>query len=216
MPERGPRHAGFTLIEVLIALAVTAFVAAASYSGISSVLTGAEQLRAAAERTRDLNRTFSLLNRDIRQFSDRPVRDEFGALQPALAGGPLAFFPLMLTREGWSNSLQQPRSDLQRVVYYLEDNSLWRAYYAVLDRAVDAQPRRAELLRGVLSVELRFLESIDRLRVDRDLVVDTRNWERSWVASPGVGDATRVPPAALELRLELEDLGEIRRLYALP
>lgn len=215
MPERTQRQWGFTLIEVLIAMAVTAFVAAASFSGISSLLTGAEQLRLAAERTRDLNRTFTLLNRDIRQISDRPVRDEFGGLQPALAGGPLALFPLMLTREGWSNSLQQPRSDLQRVFYYLEDGSLWRAYYAVLDRAVDAQPQRAELLEGVLELELRFLESIDQLQVDRDLVIDTRSWERSWIAAPGAGEALPAPPVALELRLELEDLGEVRRLYGL-
>jgi general secretion pathway protein J len=42
---------------VLIAVAISAIVAAASYSGIATVLNGSEQLRAAGDRTRDLNRT---------------------------------------------------------------------------------------------------------------------------------------------------------------
>ncbi|WP_439105942.1 type II secretion system minor pseudopilin GspJ [Congregibacter sp.] len=214
MVKSGQR--GFTLVEVLIALAITAFVAAASYSGISTTLTGAERLRATSERTRDLNRTFALLNRDVRQFSNRSLRDEFGGTQPALSGGPLAFYPLSLTREGWSNSLQQRRSELQRVFYYLEDDSLWRAYYTVLDRAVDAEPQRMELLSGVVGFEMRFLDTIENLQLDRDLVVDTRAWSENWVADPGAGTAVPPPPVALELRLDLEDFGALRRLYELP
>lgn len=214
--EADVRASGFTLVEVLVALAITAFIAAASYSGISSVLGGAQQLRSASERTRDLNRTLSLINRDIRQFANRPVRDEFGLLQPALTGGPLAPFPLSLTREGWSNSVGQPRSELQRVYYYLEDDALWRAYYAILDRAVDSEPQRVELLPGVVAFDLRFLDSLERLEVDRDLIVDTRGWFTDWVAVPAAGAEPVAPPVALELRLELDGLGEIRRMYELP
>ncbi|EED33806.1 general secretion pathway protein J [gamma proteobacterium NOR5-3] len=216
LPVSNAHERGFTLVEVLIALAVSAFVAAASYSGISSTLTGAEQLRSASERTRELNRALSLLNRDIRQFSNRAVRDEFGALQPALSGGPLAFYPLSLTRDGWTNSLQQPRSELQRVFYYLEDDALWRAYYTVLDRSVDAEPQRMELLSGVNALELRFLDTLDNLEVDGDLVLDTRSWPRNWVAEPGAGSSLLPPPVALELRLELSDFGELRKVYELP
>jgi general secretion pathway protein J len=209
------RQQGFTLIEVLIAVAISAIVAAASYSGIATVLNGSEQLRDAGDRTRDLNRAMGLLDRDLRQFVNRPVRDEFGDLQPALAGGPLAFFPLSLTREGWHNGLQQPRSDLQRVHYYLEEGALWRAYHLTLDRVVDVQPQRVRLLDGVDELELRFLGSVETLQVDRNMVIDTGPWERNWTSDPG-GQSLPGPPAALELRLQLADLGELRRLYVLP
>ena len=209
------REQGFTLIEVLIAVAISAVVAAASYSGIATVISGSEQLREASHRTRDLNRALGLLDRDLRQFVNRPVRDEFGDLQPALAGGPLAFFPLSLTREGWHNGLQQPRSELQRVHYYLEDGALWRAYHLTLDRVVDVQLQRVRLLDGVDELELRFLERIDTLQADRDMVIDTDPWERNWAASPG-GQSPLAPPVALELRFQLADLGELRRLYVLP
>ena len=211
------RSAGFTLIEVLIAMAITAFVAAAAYAGVSSVLSGAEQLRENGGRIRDVNRALTLISRDLRQVVDRPVRDEFGARRPALAGGPLALYPLSLTRAGWHNSLQQPRSDLQRVHYYLEDGALWRAYHVTLDRAADAQLQRVRLLDGVERFEARFLAGIEDLRVDRDLVVDTRAWADNWISDPagGVGSLPALP-AAVELRLELAGFGDLRRLYALP
>jgi general secretion pathway protein J len=212
---RAPR--GFTLIEVLIAMAITAFIAAAAYTGISTVLNGAEQLRVNGDRSRDIGRALFLLGRDLRQFVDRPVRDEFGNWQPSLAGGPLALFPLSLTRAGWHNSLQLPRSDLQRVHYYVEEGSLWRAYDTRLDRAVLVSVQRARLLDGVTELELRFLENVEALRVDRDLVVQTQNWARNWVAETGAAlTALPAPPVAVELRLELEDVGTLRRLYELP
>ena len=210
------RARGFTLIEVLIAMAITAFIAAAAYAGVSNVLLGAEQLQAAGDRTRDINRAMSLLERDFRQFVNRPVRDEFGGRQPGMTGGPLALFPLSMTRSGWHNSLELPRSDLQRVHYYIEDEALWRAYYTVLDQAVDTQLQRVRLLDGIENFELRFLPALQNLEVDRDLIVDTRAWAPNWVPEPGTSATNFLPPIAVELRLELADLGSLRRLYALP
>ncbi|HKK23184.1 MAG TPA: type II secretion system minor pseudopilin GspJ [Pseudohaliea sp.] len=210
------RPSGFTLVEVLIALAVTAFVAAAAYAGLSAVIDGVEATRAVARRTEDLNRAFMILSRDLRQFAPRPVRDEFGELEPALSGGPLAPFPLTLTRTGWHPSAGQPRSHLERVSYYLEDNALWRLSWPVLDRASSVEPVRVRLLDGVDGLELRFLDRLDRLVAGGGSDVDSRDWERSWVREVGVDAPLPPPPVALELRLELAGSGELRRLYALP
>lgn len=207
---------GFTLIEVLIAMAITAFVAAASYSGIATVLSASERLDESRRRTGDLHRALDLLDRDVRQFVDRPVRDEFGATQPGLSGGPLDFHPLQLTRAGWHNTRELPRSDLQRVYYYLEDGDLWRGYYAVLDRVGNSEPLTVRLLDDVDNFELRFLDRLEDLRISREGVIDTQPWERNWVPDRSRPDAERLPPVAVELRLELADLGTVRRLYVLP
>lgn len=208
--------AGFTLIEVLIAMAITALVALAAYTSLAAVLDGAEGLAATSERTQALHRSLAILDRDIRQFVDRPVRDEFGEQQPGLTGGPLAFFPLSLTRAGWHNSQGQPRSELQRVHYYLEDGALWRAYYPVLDRQSNTARLAVDLLEDVESIELRFLRSVDQFQAGREGVVDSSAWERNWIADRTQPGVLLAPPAALELRLVLEDLGVIRRLYVLP
>ena len=99
--------------------------------------------------------------------------------------------------------------------YYLEDDALWRAYYPVLDRAVDGEPQRLRLLDGVDAIDLRFLDDVGALALDRNLRVDTRNWPESWIGDPGTG-AVPLPPVALELRLTLTDIGTLRRLYVLP
>ncbi len=203
---------GFTLIEVLIAMAITALVAVLSYQSLSSVLNSVESLRDNGERVSELNRTWTVVSRDIRQFVPRPVRDEFGESESAMWGGSGADSALSLTRGGWYNPNQQLRSSLQRVRYRLEDDELWRESYTVLDRVGDSEPQRALLLEGVVSFELAFLSPQVTLR---GAELDTDDWPDNWGLNASNSRLVD-PPQALELRLELEDLGEVRWLYELP
>ena len=75
---------GFTLVEVLIALAITAFVSTIAYTSLSTVITGMESTRENSERAYAINRAWMIITRDLRQFVNRPVRDEFGEAEPAL------------------------------------------------------------------------------------------------------------------------------------
>ena len=207
---------GFTLVEVLIALAITAFVSVIAYTSLSTVLNGAERTQASAQRSYQLNRALMILSRDLEQFVARPVRDEFGELEPALQGGPAARFLLSFTRSGWHNPQGHPRGNLQRVNYRFEDEALWRESYPVLDRAGDTQGALVQLIDGVEYLELAFLGSIDQLRLGRGANVDTRQWPENWVVDTSDPDALPSSPVAVEITLGLEDLGEITRLYALP
>lgn len=211
------RSSGFTLVEVLIALAITAFVAAVSYTGLSTVISGVESTRAVAERTWEVNRALMIVSRDLRHFVERPVRDEFGEEEPALIGGRAARFMLSFTRSGWHNSAEHPRSNLQRVNYLWLEDGLWRESYPVLDRASVTEPQRVLLLEGVTDLRLLFLDSPASLRPGaRGTQVETRNWPENWVADTSQPGSELAPPAALELILEVEDLGELRSLHALP
>lgn len=208
---------GFTLIEVLIALAITAFVSMVAYTSISAALAGVESLRENAGRIYDVNRAWMIISRDLRQLARRPVRDEFGQVEPILAGGELARFPLSFTRTGWHNPNRFPRSHLQRVNYRLEDEALWRDSYPVLDRAANTEARTVKLLEGVEYMELKFLGDVGQLADRRnDEALRTDDWPENWVNEVGVPGDQLAPPAALEIRLRLNDWGEMRRLYALP
>ena len=211
---RAPR--GFTLIEVLIAMAITAFVSVLSYQALSTALTGIESVRAESERLHEINRAFNVLSRDIRQMTNRPVRDEFGQLASAVLGGPLARDPLRLTRAGWHNSTGAPRSTLQRVAYRLEDDRLLRLSYPVLDRTTAIEPTETVLVDRVEGFEVRFLPTIKSLEVDRNQTIDRRFWQENWISEVGFTDKIMDPPAALEVRLSLEDWGELERLYVMP
>lgn len=208
---------GFTLVEVLIALAITAFVSVIAYTSLSTVLNGAERTQESAQRSYQVNRALMILSRDLEQFVARPVRDEFGELEPAMQGGPAARFLLSFTRSGWHNPQGHPRGNLQRVNYRLDEDALWRDSYPVLDRAGDTTPQEVKLLDGVEAMELAFLDSLASVQGgSRSTAVETRNWPQSWVSDPAREGQELPPPVAIELRLQLADLGELRRLYALP
>jgi len=208
---------GFTLIEVLIALAITAFVATIAYTSLSSVISGVESTREAATSTYELDRALMILSRDLRQFVDRPVMDEFGNREPAMTGGVLSRYLLSFTRVGWHNPNQSSRSNLQRVNYLVEDGALWRENYLVLDRVGNSQAQRVMLLDGVEEMQISFLASLSAVNNgDNGKGIDTRNWQENWIADPGSVGVVPPPPAALEIRFQLEGWGELSRLYALP
>jgi general secretion pathway protein J len=208
---------GFTLIEVLIAMAITAFVSMIAYTSLSTVLTGVEQMRKSADRIYEVNRAWMIVSRDLRQFANRPVRDEFGEVEPAMTGGELARFGLSFSRTGWHNPNAHPRSNLQRVNYRIEDEALWRDSYAVLDRAGDSEPETVLLLDEVEWMELAFLGSLDGVESQRDEhSLDTTSWPENWVLDASTPGSPLNPPVAITITLKLADWGEIRRLYALP
>ena len=207
---------GFTLIEVLIAMAITAMISVVAYTGLSSAISGAESLRSAGARAQDINQTWALLSRDLRQVVNRPVVDEFGQVVPALMGGEIAREPLTLTRAGWHNSSDAPRSALQRVRWWLEDEQLWRGYFPVLDRTAGTEPVETAILEGVERFELKFLASLSAVESDRNDVIDRRNWQESWVADLSQTGLMPPPPAAVEVLMVVKGLGELRRTYVLP
>ena len=205
------RGGGFTLIEVLIAMAITAMVATLAFASLDSTMDSAESLREQGERISEINRAWNLLSRDLSHFVDRPVRNEFGSVVPAIVGGERVEKTLAFTRVGWFNTLGRRRSHMQRVRYTLEDTTLYREPFQVLDRTSESEPQRVALLENVNLMEFRFLgESIQLAPND----FETENWPEAWGLNGGVGVNT--VPDAIEVRLELEDWGEVRWLYELP
>lgn len=214
----GARHvaSGFTLVEVLVAMAITALISMMAYTGLSSALSGAESMRAAATRAHAINQALSMLSRDLRQVVNRPVVDEFGQLSPALSGGELAPDALVLTRAGWHNSTGAPRSALQRVRWWLEDDQLWRGYFPVLDRTAGTEAVETTVLNDIARFEVRFLPSLSVIQSDRNDVIDRRNWQDNWIADLSRPGQLPKPPAAVEVVMEVVGLGEVRRTYVLP
>jgi general secretion pathway protein J len=207
---------GFTLIEVLVAMAITAVIAVLAYVSLSTVIVGVDSVRREADQINTLNRAFQVLARDIRQVVDRPILDEFGSREAALEGGPLARQMLALTRAGWHNTVDLPRSSLQRVAYYLEEDRLIRASWSVLDRSGSSEPREVTLLEGVESFDLQFLDDISALRINQGIELDRRLWLDNWLADISQPNVVIELPAALTIRLDITDCGQIERTYVLP
>ncbi len=69
----------FTLIEVLVSLAIFAILAALCYGALGRTLDSAELLNSRMDRLQAIQRTIRLLGEDLQQLSPRPIRDELGA-----------------------------------------------------------------------------------------------------------------------------------------
>ena len=100
-----PREAGFTLVEVMIALAIFAMIAVAGVAILSFSVRAGAATAARLDGAAALARTVSLLSSDLGQAVDRPTRDEGGIARPAFTGGAgAAETPLLaLVRGGWDD-----------------------------------------------------------------------------------------------------------------
>ncbi|MBL8266758.1 type II secretion system minor pseudopilin GspJ [Steroidobacter sp.] len=192
---------GFTLVEVLVAIFIFAIVAAIAMGGYNELIKQSDIVSAGAARTRAVQATIQRLNLDFSSLEPRPVREPLGdSLQPAMRADKRNQQIAELTRSGWSNPAGSPRSTLQRVQYRLEDEKLIREYWVALDRTMDSEPESAVLIDKVKKVELRFMDT-------------NRSWHEQW---PPLGysaaDGPTLRPIAVEVTLELEDWGELKRL----
>jgi general secretion pathway protein J len=187
---------GFSLIELLVALAVFATMAALAYGGLDSVARTRAELGRQQDAFHDLMRGVGLIERDLHQAIARPVRGNYGEPLPALMGssGHIEF-----TRTGFANPQAEPRSNLERVLYEFDDAALKRGTYPVLDRAPATAPKVATLRGNVDTFRLRYLDANNR-------------WGDTW---PPPGEATGAPdpltqlPRAVEFRIGTRDYGEI-------
>lgn len=196
---------GFTLLEVLIAIAIFALLGLGSYRMLHSVLNTDEATRRHELQLREVVRAFAALEQDLAQVGARPVRDGFAELRPALLGEaePVA---MEFTRLGWRNPLGSPRSAWQRVRWQLTGSTLERQYWTVLDHAVDSVPRPQQVLSGVRNLQLRYLD-------------DDGNWLSDW--PPSTADVTAqqrlaLLPRALEISFEHPRYGLLTRVLRLP
>jgi general secretion pathway protein J len=173
---------GFTLLELLIVIAIFAVFALMAYGGLDSVLNTRKRVETALDATAEYQKAYMRLRNDFQQVRNRPARDGFGDPQPALrwdgSGGAAR---VEFTRGGWRNPLYQARPTLERVSYRLEDHKLLRESFRVLDQAQDSKV-----------VSLPLLEDLDDLKWE--FLGQTGEWRTDW-PDPNAADQAGAPVA---------------------
>ena len=144
---------GFTLLELLVAVAIFALLGVGSYRLLASTISTRDAAKTHDNALMQLQRALTVINRDLAQTVSRPIRDEYG---DSVAAVVLKMNSLELTRIGVPNPLKQVRSDLQRVNYSLNTKGeLVRSTWQQLDRDRGVQAQQTVLLTKVKTISIR-------------------------------------------------------------
>jgi general secretion pathway protein J len=204
-----PRQRGFTLIELMVAVFITAILFAIGYGAVNQAVKNRQALDEQQERLIAVQNAIRTIAQDVNQLALRPIRDPGGNdwLPVLKATGGNAQQIAEMTRGGWANPAGVQRPALQRVVYLFEDKTLRREYWPVLDPLLSTQPIKKDLCKGVKSVTFRYMDV-------------GRQWRDSWPPASTVANSSqlnlRLRPVAIEVTLELDDWGKIVRVLEVP
>jgi general secretion pathway protein J len=235
-----PRHPharapGFTLIELIVALFITAIIFSVGYGGINQALRNHEQLKEHQARLSEVQNAVRAMVQDFSELSARPIRDPLG--QNWLAS---------LTTQGADASSSGSASSAAAAPAAPDTDDDTDTDTSTDDQTPDliaftragwANP--AGVQRPTLErVSYRFVNGTLRrmhwtvldgteasLPVRRDLLTHVKsvafrfmNDERAWVTQwPALGSGSlRSRPFAVEITLELEDWGHIVRVIEVP
>ncbi|MEM7501937.1 MAG: type II secretion system minor pseudopilin GspJ [Pseudomonadota bacterium] len=202
MRRHRARAGGFTLIEILVSMAIFALLSAVAYGTLSQILTSAEVLSDRMNRIQSIQRTMRLISQDFLQLAPRPIRGELGdGFGAALRADFQSGYTIELTRGGWSNPMTLPRSTLQRAAYRVEpDGLLVRYHWTVLDRTLSNPIIATNLLEDVENIAFLFMQENGEW---------TEEWPPQGRSGPG---GLRLRPRAVQVILTLFDEGELTRI----
>ncbi|OQM39571.1 type II secretion system minor pseudopilin GspJ [Citrobacter braakii] len=189
------RVKGFTLLEMLLALAVFAALSISAFQVLQGVIRADELSRNKVQRLAELQKGFSQMERDFTQMIPRFNRESESLLLAAPHLLKSDDWGISFTRNSWLNpGGMLPRPELQRVGYRLQQQKLERLSYFHVDHPAGVSPDVKVVLDGVNTFRLRFFVN--------------GAWQDHW-------DNTSILPQAVEVTLAVDEFVELTRQFLL-
>ena len=145
-PALHGRVRGFTLIEMLVAVAILAVLSTATYRGLTAVLESRAAIERESERWRAVGMLLTRLEQDLAAVAPRAVRDPAGRTLAALAGNAAPAqadgAALAFTRFGAADAPGEFVAPL-RVGYRLREGTVELLTWDALDTVGALAPARA-------------------------------------------------------------------------
>lgn len=195
------KYRGYTLIEILIALAIFAILAVLTSSAMYQAFNTRARVNAHADRMNELQLALIVVERDIKQANARSIRGNEMHLFPSFVGQTQY---LEFTRGGLVNpgAIEQ-RSTLKRVALACRGNKLVRRSWAVLDT-----PKRNNYSEQVLLNNVSC--SFAYLTLAREILPE---WHETVGNDSEHGELL---PIAIQLTLNMSDWGKMSLLFIIP
>ncbi|MBI2785153.1 MAG: GspJ family T2SS minor pseudopilin variant LspJ [Legionella longbeachae] len=193
---------GFTLIEILIALAVFAILATITTSVLYNAFTTRSRVNEQSERLSKIQLAISLIQQDTIQTVERPIRGNDMRLFPPFIGQTNY---LEFTRDGDVNpgSIEK-RSTLKRIAYVCQSGTLLRRTWANLDPVNRNVYEDKLLLDHLINCHFEYLNQNSQTLPE---------WREQAV---NINQSKEPLPKAVQFNMTLQDLGEINLLFTIP
>lgn len=219
---------GFTLLEVLIALVISALIAVMAFESLNAADNGATRTNEVLAEINRLDRAWQLIAGDLRHVIPPAAADRntvFKAESLRSSGEDADQLVLLFKRRGWVNFSNLPRSDLQMVGYRVVDGQLWRDFapernleLADVDLEEDGGFHQL-LLDDVEDFQLRLLFQgaiTSRGKSALEGREFSEDWLQKWPDNNQQGASAQDLPLAVEITIELKGVGSSVRLFAMP
>jgi general secretion pathway protein J len=192
-------YQGFTLIEMVIAVAIFAVMMVIAFPGLTHIAKVGDQVGQSNRRLSELQFALTYLNRDWMQVSSRKILDQYGDEKPHIV---IENNGISFTHSGWSNLLQHKRSELQRVQYRVKANQLIRQYWISLDQTTAEEPISTVLIDNVESFAVYFIDGSEQT-IER-WPLDEQDQQRAG------------KPIALRVEIDVKQFGQVHRIMEIP
>ena len=196
---------GFTLIEILVAMAIFTIIGLASTGVLNSVINSDQLSSERFGKLEELQRAMLTIERDILQIVPRKVRINSEPVSAVISGGEDVFDSdadgLGFVRAGWHNpQMLLPRSTLQAIGYRLQEKQLQRLYGNYVDNVIGYEPKIKILLSDVEDFRVSFLTETKQLE-------EPNEWKETY--------SSATLPIAISITIVSKTFGEIRREFIL-
>lgn len=192
------KYSGFTLLELLVSIAIMALISVSAYQVLSNSIKTKEKVSIYDKQLSALQKANLLIERDLTQVIGRVSRDEYGDPLPPLL---LKNNQLEFTRMGWRNPLNKARSDMQHLRYFMTEKKFFRKSWPSLDRAINEK-----------GSDIVLMNDIDKISFQ---VFSQGKWLTEWPTIDSDPKKTTMPEA-IEIIISTALWGDIRRVILLP
>ena len=196
---------GFTLIEILVAMAIFTIIGLASTGVLTSVINSDQLSTERFGKLEELQRAMLTIERDILQIVPRALRVNGEPIGLVISGGEDVLDSdadgLGFVRAGWHNpQMLLPRSTLQAIGYRIQEEQLQRLYGNYVDNVIGYEPKIKILLSDIEDFRVSFL-------TESELLEEPEEWQEIY--------SGETLPLAISVTIVSKTFGEIRREFML-
>jgi general secretion pathway protein J len=196
------KQAGFTLVELMVAIIIFAIISIISYRTLSSLVTTKQVVTSTQDKWSGVVNTISLISNAWSRSIPLVVRDENGNLIPSVIGKNKlersSDAQLELTLSGYIHDPVFGSTRPRRIGFRFSDGKLYLVTWPVLNRVRTTQPQIDLLMDNVTSFQQSF-------------IYPDKKWYDDW---PPPGTSIDEVPEGMRITIVMKSGETIIRQYA--